>query len=98
MKVRIFGYDETVDINEGLIGKLVIENRGLYRSIVNEIYKKNSGEKLNSIVFIENEKEIDCKKDMIVISDIYNYEFNQKNIIGKIKNLRCLLTLTMNIR
>lgn len=83
MIMSIFGIENKIIFEEGKINVLEIYNKKFFRNIIGLLNGEEEADN-NEIVLIENEKRIDLKKNVFVLTDLFNIDFNSKKIITKI--------------
>ena len=83
MIMRIPSFENDIVFSENYISVLHIQNGTLFARIIGSINSLINGvEELNEkIIFIdEDEKIMKASKDIMLIFDIWNFDFNQKKI------------------
>lgn len=83
MIMRIPSFENDIVFSENYISVLHIQNGTLFARIIGSINSLINGvEELNEkIIFIdEDEKIMKASKDIMLITDIWNFDFNQKKI------------------
>lgn len=82
MIMRIFSFDNEIEFSEDYIHVLQIEDAKLFARIVSSI--NNGINDINplqeNILFLEEDNEVKMSKDIMLIIDIWNFDFNQKKI------------------
>lgn len=85
MIMSIFGLENKIIFEEGKINVLEIYNKKFFRKMI-EILNGEEEAEDNEIVLLDNEKRVDLKKNVFVLTDLFNIDFNSKKIITKIYN------------
>lgn len=85
MIMSIFGLENKITFEEGKINVLEIYNKKFFRRMI-EILNSEEEAENNEIVFLDNEKRVELKKNVLVFTDLFNIDFNSKKIITKIYN------------
>ena len=83
MIMRIPSFENDIVFSENYISVLHIQNGTLFARIIGSINSLINGvEELNEkIIFIdEDEKIMKASKDIMLVTDIWNFDFNQKKI------------------
>ena len=88
MIMSIIGFENKIEFKENVVNVIEIYNQKLFASIINIINNQCKGEEPdNQIGLMENEKRINMDKEMYLLTDVFNIEFNDKKIINKIYNI-----------
>ena len=83
MIFRIKGFDLEIVIEENLSPILVIQDKAIFRSIVNSIFSNIHGFSNNDIVLEnENGKIINYRKQVVCLNEFFNIDFKSKEIIS----------------
>ena len=85
MIMSIFGLENKIIFEEGKINVLEIYNKKFFRKMIEILIGEEEAED-NEIVLLDNEKRVDLKKNVFVLTDLFNIDFNSKKIITKIYN------------
>lgn len=94
MKMSIMGFENKIEFKEGIVNVFEIYNQKLFSKIINTINNQCNGEDDdNSIVLMENEKRLKIEKNVYLLTDLFNIDFNAKKILNKIYSI-----LTQNIQ
>lgn len=83
MIIDIFGI-ERISIDDEKNNIFVIEDTNIFSQIVNSIYEYCNG-KENDLLILSDDKVI-TKNQLILVTDIINFDFQAKNIINKLNN------------
>lgn len=86
MIMSIFGFEEKIVFKDGYVNIIEIYNKKLFYNIIKLLNCYNS-EYDNQIVLYENDKRIEIEKNVFVLSDIFNIDYNSKKIINKLYNI-----------
>ena len=81
MIMKISGFDMEIDINNEKTNILLISDSKLFGRICFDLTRNND----ENIVFVLDNKIINTK-DILIISDIMNFDINNKMIISKLYN------------
>lgn len=74
--------ENDIEIREDSIAVLQVCNTVLFSRIIQSIYCEENEiqNRMENVVLLENNKEISISKNVLVISDIWNFDRNQKKI------------------
>lgn len=86
MNISIFGLENKILLENDKINILEIYNKKFFCNIITELINAEN-ENNNQIVLTENGKRLDISKEIYVLTDVFNIEFNSKKIINKIYNI-----------
>lgn len=81
MIMKILGFDMEIDINNKKTNILLISDSKLFGRICFDLTRNND----ENIVFVLDNKIVNMK-DILIISDIMNFDINNKMIISKLYN------------
>lgn len=85
MKLRIDYIDNEINISNGIVTSLEIENKTYFYRVVNDFNSLSLGELNDSIyIYDNNNNEINLCNKINIIVDYFNIDFNSKNIINKL--------------
>lgn len=88
MKLRINGFENELNLGNGKVNIVQIENSKLFTHIIDVLNDKINGIDNNEIfLFDEKNEELNISKEMIIVFDMFNIDFNTKKIIGKIYDI-----------
>ena len=88
MKLRINGFENELNLGDGKVNIVQIENPKLFTHIIDVLNDKINGIDNNEIfLFDEKNEELNISKEMIIVFDMFNIDFNTKKIIGKIYDI-----------
>lgn len=83
MKMKVFSFENDIIFSEEYISVLQIEEKILFTRIIEGINSKIldiGDENMENIVLLEGEDELDFKKDVLLITDPWSFDFNQKKV------------------
>lgn len=100
MIMRINNFENDIALSEEYIRVLEIEDKALFANIIESIYSLCNGEESNEYILILKEDEnIDFIKDVYLVLDILNIDFNDKNIVSKLyKNIKTSIDQDLEIK
>lgn len=83
MKLRIFGINDIINIDDRYSTKLIIKNLELFRKIVSIL---TSGDIINDneVVLVYDEKQLRIKERVICLTDYFHYEEWFKLLVSKV--------------
>ena len=85
MKLKINGFENEIIFNEENINILQIEDTKCFTHIIQCLNDKINGIETDEIFLLDdNEQEIKLKKEVLLILDVFNIEYNSKKILDKI--------------
>lgn len=89
MNLSIFGLENQIIFEEGYINILEINNKFFFSSIINLINEKCNGNlhEDNQILLKQDNQILKIDKNIILITDLFNLDFNSKKILNKIYNI-----------
>lgn len=88
MKIRLNSFQNDIDLFDGTISVIEIENTKYYNKLIQNINDNINGCETNKILLLSDENEIlKLEKEAILVIDLYNIDFNSKKIISKIYSL-----------
>lgn len=82
MIMRIYSFENEIEFSEDYIHVLQVEDAKLFARIVSSINNgvHDIGNLEENILFIEEDKIVKMSKDIMLIIDAWNFDFNQKKI------------------
>lgn len=86
MKIASDFFQEVIEINEGEIFSLVIENQKLMLDFIKEIYGQINGEE-GRIVLSDKDEILKISKTVELITTFVPFELNEKRLLAKINAL-----------
>lgn len=84
MIMSIFGLDNKIEFKEENVNVLEIYNKKLFYNLITILNKENNSIEDNQIVLLQNDKRINIEKNVFVLTDIFNIDFNSKKILNKL--------------
>lgn len=85
MKLRLNGFENEVTFNNEIINVLQVEDAKCYTHIIDILNQKINGYENNEIFLLdENEEEMRIDKNMYMIFDLFNIEYNSKKVLNRI--------------
>lgn len=85
MKLRLNGFENEVIFNNEIINVLQVEDAKCYTQIIDILNQKINGYENNEIFLLdENEEEMRIDKNMYMIFDLFNIEYNSKKVLNRI--------------
>lgn len=95
MELSIYGLENNIVFDETHVNILEVKSKKFFSKLLLIINNKYNGIKDgNEIVLKENNIEIDISKNVFIIFDIFNIEYNSKKILNKLytiiaQNVKC---------
>ncbi len=85
MNIIISGIESQIDFNNQFINILEIENKKFFKTLVSEIYNiAELNYESNKIILTEEDSILNLSKNVMLLFDIFNIDFNNKKILNKI--------------
>ena len=85
MKLKINGFNNELCFDDENVTILEIKNTNCFRHIIETINDIINGEESSEIFLIDDENnEINMSKEMYMMIDLFNIEFNSKKILNKL--------------
>ena len=85
MKLKINGFDNEIIFNDENINILEIKDSKCFTHIIKILNEKINGIESNEIFLLDNnENELNMGKEMYMLFDLFNIDYNSKKIISKI--------------
>ena len=85
MKLKINGFTNELEFSEQLVNVLVIKDTKCFTNIIQKINNIIEGIDSEDIFLIDEEnKEMKIQKEMCIITDIFNIDYNSKKILNKL--------------
>ena len=76
MKLKLNGFENEIEFEE------------CFRNIISSINSKILGEEINEVFLLNDEKEeLDMNKEVLMVLDVFNIDYNSKKILSKIYEL-----------
>ncbi len=93
MIMSIFGLNNKISFEEGNINVLEIYNKKLFYNLITILNESDNSMEDNQIVLMQNNERVSIGKNVFVLTDIFNIDFNSKKILNKLYS-----TLIENIK
>lgn len=88
MIMSIMGFENKIQFKDDMVNVLEIYNQKLFSEVINSINNQCNGEEEdNQIVLMENENRLNIEKNIYLLTDIFNMDFNAKKILNKIYSI-----------
>lgn len=88
MKLRICGFENDIVFDEKSVNILQIDSSKCFSNVIDILNQKINGIENNSMFLLdENDEEINMAKEMYVLFDLFNIEYNSKKILNKIYDI-----------
>ena len=88
MKLRINGFENEIIFDGETVNVLEIRDKECFKHILELIYNFSCGnESLEIVLLSDNEETIHFKDNVIVMFDLFNIDYNSKNILNKLYNM-----------
>lgn len=87
MIMSIFGLENKIVFEEGKINVLEIYNKKLFYNLITILNENDNGQEDNQIVLFEDGIRVSIEKNVFVLTDMFNVDFNSKKITNKLYNL-----------
>lgn len=88
MKIRLNSFQNDINLFDGTISVIEIENAKYYNKLIQNINDNINGYETNEILLLsDNDEMLKLEKEAMLVIDIYNIDFNSKKIISKIYSL-----------
>ena len=85
MKLKINGFNNQLCFNDSSVTILEIRNTNCFRHIIETINSIINGDESNEIFLLDDENnEIHMSKEMYMVIDLFNIDFNSKKILNKL--------------
>ncbi len=93
MIMSIFGLNNKILLEEGNVNVLEIYNKKLFYNLITILNESDNSMEDNQIVLMQNNERVSIGKNVFVLTDIFNIDFNSKKILNKLYS-----TLIENIK
>lgn len=88
MKLKINGFENEILFTEENVNILTIKNTKCFSHILQILNDKINGSESNEIFLLdENNEEMNMSKEIQMVLDIFNIDYNSKKILNKIYNI-----------
>lgn len=85
MKLKINGFTNLLNFYDDKVGVLEIKDTKCFTNIIQKINDKIEGIDNNEIFLLDDEnKELKMQKEMNIILDVFNIDYNSRKILGKL--------------
>ena len=85
MKLRINGFTNELDFYNDKVSILVVKDTKCFTNIIQKINDKINGIESEEIFLLDDkENELKMSKEMCMILDLFNIDYNSKKILGKL--------------
>ena len=85
MKLKINGFANEFEFNDNKVNILVIKNTKFFSNIIQKLNNRINEVDCDEIFLLnDNDEELKIQKEMCIITDLFNLNFNSKSIIGKV--------------
>mgnify|MGYP005791201995 CR=1 FL=1 len=85
MKLKINGFANEFEFNDNKVNILVIKNTKYFSNIIQKLNNRINEVDCDEIFLLnDNDEELKIQKEMCIITDLFNLNFNSKSIIGKV--------------
>jgi len=85
MKLRINGFENEINLNDNKVNLIQIDNPKLLVHIIETINEKINELENNEIILLnDNNEELNFSKEVILIFDVFNIDYNSRKYINKI--------------
>lgn len=88
MKLKLNGFENEIEFEEETVNVISVNNVECFRNIISSINSKILGEEINEVFLLNDEKEeLDMNKEVLMVLDVFNIDYNSKKILSKIYEL-----------
>lgn len=88
MKLKITGFNNELEFYDGKINILCIKDTKCFTNIIQKINYKIEGIENEEIFLLDDmNNEMKMQKEMLMIIDLFNIDFNSKKILGKLYDI-----------
>lgn len=88
MKIRLNSFQNDINLFDGTVSVIEIENAKYYNKLIQNINDNINGYETNEILLLsDNDEILKLEKEAMLVIDLYNIDFNSKKIISKIYSL-----------
>lgn len=88
MKLKLNGFENEIEFEEEMVNVISVNNVECFRNIITSINSKILGEEINEVFLLNDEKEeLDMNKEVLMVLDVFNIDYNSKKILSKIYEL-----------
>mgnify|MGYP004515603849 CR=1 FL=1 len=93
MIMSILGLNNKISFEEGNINVLEIYNKKLFYNLITILNESDNSMEDNQIVLMQNDERVSIGKNVFLLTDVFNIDFNSKKILNKLYS-----TLIENIK
>ena len=88
MIMKIFSLENDITFTEEYINVLQIQDKKLFTNVINSLNDNinNIEDTKERIIILDNDIEIKIEKEVLLIIDVFNIDFNQKKIQSALYN------------
>ena len=88
MIMKIFSLENDITFTEEYINVLQIQDKKLFTNVINSLNDNinNIDDTKERIIILDNDTEIKIEKEVLMIIDVFNIDFNQKKIQSALYN------------
>ncbi len=88
MKLKLNGFENEIEFEEETVNVISVNNVECFRNIISSINSKILGVEINEVFLLNDEKEeLDMNKEVLMVLDVFNIDYNSKKILSKIYEL-----------
>lgn len=85
MRLKINGFSNELEFEKDEVSVLVIKDTKCFTNIIQKLNDKIEGIDSGDIFLIDNNnEELKIQKEMCVVTDLFNLDYNSKKILGKL--------------
>lgn len=85
MKLKINGFSNEMEFEADKVSVLVIKDTKCFTNIIQKLNDKIEGTDFDDIFLLDNNnEELKIQKEMCMITDLFNIDYNSKKILGKL--------------
>ena len=85
MKLKINGFSNEMEFKEDKVSVLVIKDTKCFTNIIQKLNDEIEGIDSDDIFLLDNNnEELKIQKEMCMVTDLFNIDYNSKKILGKL--------------
>ena len=85
MKLKINGFSNEMEFKEDKVSVLVIKDTKCFTNIIQKLNDEIEGIDSDDIFLLDNNnEELKIQKEMSMVTDLFNIDYNSKKILGKL--------------
>ena len=85
MKLKINGFSNEMEFKEDKVSVLVIKDTKCFTNIIQKLNDEIEGIDFDDIFLLDNNnEELKIQKEMCMVTDLFNIDYNSKKILGKL--------------